>query len=160
MADIAASILAKLRNKAKTAGISYQQCLQLFMQEEGFLRYLLFGFLFMLSHQIILQTIYFLPLRFQCGLWPIRFSAFLWFCSAPGKQTGIPGAFWHTFSLTQILLLSGSYFLTGIEVCQCQKTPGRSSVFYPFDSASCFWREWISASCDSHFFNSFSYSFL
>ncbi len=37
MADIAASILAKLRNKAKTAGISYQQCLQLFMQEE-FLR--------------------------------------------------------------------------------------------------------------------------
>lgn len=37
MADIAASVLAKLRNKAKTAGISYQQCLQLFMQEE-FLR--------------------------------------------------------------------------------------------------------------------------
>ncbi len=37
MADKAASVLAKLRNKAKTAGISYQQCLQLFMQEE-FLR--------------------------------------------------------------------------------------------------------------------------
>lgn len=37
MADMAASVLAKLRNKAKAAGISYQQCLQLFMQEE-FLR--------------------------------------------------------------------------------------------------------------------------
>ncbi|MCH5213450.1 MAG: nucleotidyl transferase AbiEii/AbiGii toxin family protein [Oscillospiraceae bacterium] len=37
MADIAASILAKLRNKAKATGISYQQCLQLFVQEE-FLR--------------------------------------------------------------------------------------------------------------------------
>ncbi len=37
MADVAASVLAKLRNKARTAGISYQQCLQLFMQEE-FLR--------------------------------------------------------------------------------------------------------------------------
>ena len=37
MVDIAASVLAKLRNKAKTSGISYQQCLQLFMQEE-FLR--------------------------------------------------------------------------------------------------------------------------
>lgn len=37
MADIAASVLAKLKNKAKTSGISYQQCLQLFMQEE-FLR--------------------------------------------------------------------------------------------------------------------------
>ncbi len=37
MADIAASVLAKLRNKAKTSGIGYQQCLQLFMQEE-FLR--------------------------------------------------------------------------------------------------------------------------
>lgn len=37
MADIAASILAKLRNKAKASGISYQQCLQLFVQEE-FLR--------------------------------------------------------------------------------------------------------------------------
>ena len=34
MADIAASVLAKLKNKAKDAGISYQQCLQLFMQEE------------------------------------------------------------------------------------------------------------------------------
>lgn len=37
MADIAASVLAKLRNKAKSTGISYQQCLQLFVQEE-FLR--------------------------------------------------------------------------------------------------------------------------
>ena len=37
MADVAASVLAKLKNKAKTAGISYQQCLQLFFQEE-FLR--------------------------------------------------------------------------------------------------------------------------
>ena len=37
MADKAASILAKLRNKAKASGISYQQCLQLFVQEE-FLR--------------------------------------------------------------------------------------------------------------------------
>ncbi len=37
MVDIAASVLAKLRNKAKNAGVSYQQCLQLFMQEE-FLR--------------------------------------------------------------------------------------------------------------------------
>lgn len=37
MADIAASVLARLKNKAKAAGISYQQCLQLFMQEE-FLR--------------------------------------------------------------------------------------------------------------------------
>lgn len=37
MADIAASILSKLRNKAKASGISYQQCLQLFVQEE-FLR--------------------------------------------------------------------------------------------------------------------------
>ena len=37
MADIAASVLARLRNKAKAAGISYQQCLQLFIQEE-FLR--------------------------------------------------------------------------------------------------------------------------
>ena len=37
MADIAASVLGKLRNKAKATGISYQQCLQLFFQEE-FLR--------------------------------------------------------------------------------------------------------------------------
>ena len=37
MADVAASVLSRLRNKAKAAGISYQQCLQLFMQEE-FLR--------------------------------------------------------------------------------------------------------------------------
>ncbi len=37
MVDIAASVLAKLKNKAKASGISYQQCLQLFMQEE-FLR--------------------------------------------------------------------------------------------------------------------------
>ena len=37
MTDKAASVLAKLKNKAKISGISYQQCLQLFMQEE-FLR--------------------------------------------------------------------------------------------------------------------------
>jgi len=37
MADIGASILTKLKNKAKVSGISYQQCLQLFFQEE-FLR--------------------------------------------------------------------------------------------------------------------------
>ena len=37
MADKAASVLARLRNKAKASGISYQQCLQLFVQEE-FLR--------------------------------------------------------------------------------------------------------------------------
>ena len=37
MADMAACVLARLRNKAKAAGISYQQCLQLFVQEE-FLR--------------------------------------------------------------------------------------------------------------------------
>ena len=37
MADIVASVLARLRNKAKASGISYQQCLQLFVQEE-FLR--------------------------------------------------------------------------------------------------------------------------
>lgn len=37
MADIAASVLAKLKNKSKATGISYQQCLQLFFQEE-FLR--------------------------------------------------------------------------------------------------------------------------
>ena len=37
MADVVASVLAKLKNKAKASGISYQQCLQLFFQEE-FLR--------------------------------------------------------------------------------------------------------------------------
>lgn len=37
MADIAASVLAKLKNKAKASGITYQRCLQLFVQEE-FLR--------------------------------------------------------------------------------------------------------------------------
>ena len=37
MTDIGASILAKLKNKAKESNISYQQCLQLFFQEE-FLR--------------------------------------------------------------------------------------------------------------------------
>ena len=37
MPDIGASILAKLKNKAKASGISYQQCIQLFFQEE-FLR--------------------------------------------------------------------------------------------------------------------------
>ena len=37
MPDIGASVLAKLKNKAKVSGVSYQQCLQLFFQEE-FLR--------------------------------------------------------------------------------------------------------------------------
>ena len=37
MPDIGASILAKLKNKAKSTGMPYQQCLQLFFQEE-FLR--------------------------------------------------------------------------------------------------------------------------
>ncbi|WP_434309974.1 nucleotidyl transferase AbiEii/AbiGii toxin family protein [Hominifimenecus sp. rT4P-3] len=37
MADIAASVLARLKNKAKESGQSYQLCLQLFCQEE-FLR--------------------------------------------------------------------------------------------------------------------------
>ena len=37
MPDVAASVLARLKNKAKEKGISYQQCLQLFFQEE-FLR--------------------------------------------------------------------------------------------------------------------------
>jgi predicted nucleotidyltransferase component of viral defense system len=37
MDDLGASILAKLKNKAKESNISYQQCLQLFFQEE-FLR--------------------------------------------------------------------------------------------------------------------------
>lgn len=37
MNDISVSVLAKLKNKAKSSGISYQQCLQLFCQEE-FLR--------------------------------------------------------------------------------------------------------------------------
>ena len=40
MTDKAASVLARLKNKAKENGISYQQCLQLFLQEE-FLRKLL-----------------------------------------------------------------------------------------------------------------------
>ena len=37
MKDVAASVLVKLKNRAKQSGISYQQCLQLFFQEE-FLR--------------------------------------------------------------------------------------------------------------------------
>ena len=37
MADIAASVLARLKNKAAERGRSYQLCLQLFCQEE-FLR--------------------------------------------------------------------------------------------------------------------------
>ena len=37
MPDIAASVLAKLKNKSKKTGIGYQKCLQLFFQEE-FLR--------------------------------------------------------------------------------------------------------------------------
>ena len=38
MPDIAASVLAKLKNKAKASGISYQQCLQLFFQADFLLR--------------------------------------------------------------------------------------------------------------------------
>ena len=34
MTDMAASVLARLKNKARASGISYQQCLQLFLQEE------------------------------------------------------------------------------------------------------------------------------
>ena len=34
MADIAASVLARLKNKAVESGRSYQLCLQLFCQEE------------------------------------------------------------------------------------------------------------------------------
>ena len=34
MADIAASILARLKNKAEESGRNYQLCLQLFWQEE------------------------------------------------------------------------------------------------------------------------------
>ena len=37
MADVAASVLARLKNKAAKSGRSYQLCLQLFCQEE-FLR--------------------------------------------------------------------------------------------------------------------------
>lgn len=37
MSDIAASVLARLKNKSKQGGRSYQLCLQLFCQEE-FLR--------------------------------------------------------------------------------------------------------------------------
>lgn len=37
MSDKAASVLARLKNKAKASALSYQQCLQLFVQEE-FLR--------------------------------------------------------------------------------------------------------------------------
>ena len=37
MADIAASVLARLKNKAKESGRNYQLCMQLFCQEE-FLR--------------------------------------------------------------------------------------------------------------------------
>lgn len=34
MADIAASVLTRLKNKAQASGRSYQLCLQLFCQEE------------------------------------------------------------------------------------------------------------------------------
>ncbi len=37
MADIVASVLARLKNKAKKSGRSYQLCLQFFCQEEKFL---------------------------------------------------------------------------------------------------------------------------
>ncbi len=35
MADIAASVIARLKNKAAESGRSYQLCLQLFCQEES-----------------------------------------------------------------------------------------------------------------------------
>lgn len=38
MADIAASVLARLKNKSKQSGRSYQLCLQLFCQEEFLLQ--------------------------------------------------------------------------------------------------------------------------
>ena len=38
MADVAASVLAKLRNKAKASGISYQQLLAAFCAGRNFLR--------------------------------------------------------------------------------------------------------------------------
>ena len=43
IADVAASVLAKLKNKAKASGISYQQCLQLFFQEELLCRLVIKG---------------------------------------------------------------------------------------------------------------------
>ena len=36
MGDIASSVLARLKNKAKESGKSYQLCLQLFCQEDIF----------------------------------------------------------------------------------------------------------------------------
>ena len=40
MADIAASVLTRLKNKAQASGRSYQLCLQLFCQEEFSIRLL------------------------------------------------------------------------------------------------------------------------
>lgn len=40
MADIAASVLTRLKNKAQVSGRSYQLCLQLFCQEEFSIRLL------------------------------------------------------------------------------------------------------------------------
>ena len=75
MADIAASVLAKLRNKAKASGISYQQCLQLFVQEE-FLRKLsksgcedtliLKGGLFIYTLEKVLSVLLNLPMMKIC----------------------------------------------------------------------------------------------
>lgn len=65
MPDIAASVLAHLKNKADKSGKSYQLCLQLFCQEE-FLRrlekskyadnFILKGGLFILLHILIVAS--------------------------------------------------------------------------------------------------------
>ena len=51
MADIAASVLTRLKNKAQASGRSYQLSLQLFCQEE-FLRRLLYIKLIIISSGI------------------------------------------------------------------------------------------------------------
>ena len=66
MTDQAASVLARLKNKAKASGISYQQCLQLFFQEE-FLRrlaashyknnFILKGGLFVYMDLLLIRTV-------------------------------------------------------------------------------------------------------
>ncbi len=43
MKDVVASILARLKNQAKSSNLSYQICLQLFCQEEFLRRLFLFG---------------------------------------------------------------------------------------------------------------------
>jgi predicted nucleotidyltransferase component of viral defense system len=46
MPDVGASILARLKNQSKASGISYQQCLQLFFQEEFLRRLSKSGYVF------------------------------------------------------------------------------------------------------------------